>query len=425
MKIGFAKSIITPEFPVLLSGFAVNRKSFGKLDDLYVKVIIYEHNGKNYGVITFDLVAIDSLIIDRVNSILKEQKLDEDNFVCIATHTHSGPCGIVNTDNGVLKPVKEVFGETNFELIEFIVEQTKVAIHDAIQGLKESVIRYRKDVLSDIGNNRNSRELKGNDEIVSLSIEQVKGKKIMLTFFSCHPTVLNSENLMVSADYPGAINTMLEAEGYLMNIFFNGSCGDISTRFSRKESSAQELNRYAKMFVNKMKEMNKSSEKFEIEDIKYVHKNISLKTKKIMSEKEAKIKLDECTNKYNMAKLTQISSSELRVIESLMEGAQANLRLAKNAYNFAEMNIHITLVKINNKIIVFVPGELFSELSNDIQNDDTIFVGYANGYVGYFANLDAYNNSCYEALSSPFEKGESEKMIDFIKEEIRTLKEEI
>ncbi|MEG2330609.1 hypothetical protein, partial [Anaerorhabdus sp.] len=158
MKIGFAKSTITPEFPVLLSGFAVNRKSSSKLDDLYVKVVIFELNDKKYGLITFDLVAIDSLIIDRVNNILKEKDLDDTNFICIATHTHSGPCGIVDTNNGVLKPVKEIFGETNFELIEYIVNQTKVAIEEAVRGMKESIVSYYKDILSDIGNNRNSKE---------------------------------------------------------------------------------------------------------------------------------------------------------------------------------------------------------------------------------------------------------------------------
>lgn len=208
-----------------------------------------------------------------------------------------------------------------------------------------------------------------------------------------------------------------------MNVFLNGSCGDISTRFSRKESSSQELNRYGKMFVNKINEMNKLSKRVEIETLKIVHKSVSLETKEIMSEKEAETKLNECINNYNMAKLTQITSSELRVIESLKEGAEANLRLAKSAYNFDKININITIAKVNNEMIIFVPGELFSELSNDIQNKDIIFVGYANGYIGYYANIAAYDNSCYEALSSPFKKGESEKMIDFIKEEIKTLKE--
>ena len=52
--------------------------------------------------------------------------------------------------------------------------------------------------------------------------------------------------------------------------------------------------------------------------------------------------------------------------------------------------------------------------SNPLQNENVHFVGYANGYLGYFADKVAYDSFCYEALSSPFDKGEGERMMIFI-----------
>ena len=68
---------------------------------------------------------------------------------------------------------------------------------------------------------------------------------------ACHPTVLNGENLMLSADFPGALESCFaDAE---MVAFVNGSCGDMSTRFTRRESSFAEMERMAQLAADQLK----------------------------------------------------------------------------------------------------------------------------------------------------------------------------
>ena len=84
MKVGFAKQCITPDFPVYLSGYDAKRESRDKLDDLYVKVIVTEKDGELFGVFSYDLLAVDHLIIDEMKDAVRNHGLKEENYVMIS-----------------------------------------------------------------------------------------------------------------------------------------------------------------------------------------------------------------------------------------------------------------------------------------------------------------------------------------------------
>ncbi len=421
MKVGFAKQCITPDFPVYLSGYDAKRESRDKLDDLYVKVIVTEKDGELFGVFSYDLLAVDHLIIDEMKDAVRNHGLKEENFLFAATHTHSGPGGTVETRNGLLHSAQDLFMKTDLASVHEIVKRSIMALEEAIADQKEAVLYYAQDTLAHVGDNRNSRELKGNHDIAALFIEQEEGKKAILLNFACHPTVLNSANVKASADFPGAIHHVMQEHGYDMNVFLNGSCGDISTRFSRQGADEKEVLRYGRMFEEKLLEMRKRASVVTIEDLRYVHAVKTLDLKKADSVEHAQKELDACKQRLEEARANGVTGSDLRLIESYKEGADANLRFAKCAFSMKSYDVNIMFIKINQHIIVCVPGELFSELSNPLQNEHVHFIGYANGYMGYFADEAAYDNFCYEALSSPFQKGQSEMMMAFIAQEINTL----
>ena len=77
---------------------------------------------------------------------------------------------------------------------------------------------------------------------------------------------------------------------------------------------------------------------------------------------------------------------------------------------------------MSDMFIVCVPGELFSELSNTIKKENVYFASYSNGYLGYFSDENGYDNNVYEALSSPFKKGQSEHMICCIHKKINEMR---
>lgn len=422
MQVGLAMQSITPALPINLSGFAKERKAESVYDDLYVKVLIVQHENSFYGAISYDLVGFDSLLMKLLKQKMKLLALDIHHFVVAATHTHSACGGCVNSSEGILKGTEYIFMPMDKTLIEKIVDQTILALKAALADLKEAKIYTAKDILHGIGSNRNDPNLKGNDDIMAVFIEQEKGRKVMLVNFACHPTVLNQDNVKISADFPGSLHTYACEQGYYYSMFLNGSCGDISTRFTRVSSGYKEVERYGKLLINKLMEMRQNAVCLSSLMIDILHLDIDLKLKKADSVAVAEKKYNRYQLEAEKAKRNGISGGELRIIQSHKEGAAANLAYAKNALNAETYAIPIHLFKVNNDVFICVSGELFSELSNKMQNDHLHFIGYAGGYHGYFANEYAYEHGYYEALSSPFEKGQSEYMMKMIKDKIALLR---
>ena len=92
-KIGYAQEIFTPPTGVDLAGYFNLRLNEGMYDDLMVKCVAFELNGKKFGILSFDLCSIAAPLF----SVLKERITAKfgaeiyDNFIFCATHTHTGP----------------------------------------------------------------------------------------------------------------------------------------------------------------------------------------------------------------------------------------------------------------------------------------------------------------------------------------------
>ena len=92
-KIGYAQEIITPPTGVGLAGYFNRRPNQGMYDDLYVKVVMIESEGKKFGFMTFDLCNIAPLLFKELEKRIVEKFGRElyDGLILSATHTHTGP----------------------------------------------------------------------------------------------------------------------------------------------------------------------------------------------------------------------------------------------------------------------------------------------------------------------------------------------
>lgn len=402
-----------------LAGFAGIRLGVSIHDELYVKVVLLKYNHTYYGCITYDLVGIDENYVNKLKQHITTLNYNSDHFIISATHTHSAPCGTIETETGIHKGKEYIFGKRDETYQNLLIKQTLLALQEASHDLKKARIRISKDKLLHFGSNRNDKSYKGNNELYSIYIQQENGIKAIIAHYSCHPTVLNQTNTSISADFPGAINDLLNEQGYDFFMFLNGSCGDISTRFTRQNTGFEEVLRYGKLFTEQLIKMEKNAHKINIHNIQVTAISISLKLKQADDIEIATQKYEEAVTAVEQAKQAHIHAGELRIIEARKEGAEVNLSYAKNALNQDTYSFPIFLYQINNETFITIPGELYSELTNTIPNKHLHFICYTNGYLGYFADHTAYTKQYYEALSSPFEKGQSEYMMEIIQNYIK------
>lgn len=385
-------------------------------DELYVKVFVFEQAKMRYAIAAYDLLAVDHLLVSAIKA--KCEGLGLTHIFFSAIHTHSGPAGVLDSEHGFLKCAKALLGEVDKEYIKYVAEKTTVALKEAISNITEGIIKTAYGSCGGIGSNRNNRSFAGNQALWIAEASQ-KSKKALIVNFACHPTILKADNLSISSDFCGAYAKVMKQAGYSMCLFLNGSCGDISSRFTRQGSDFCEVERMGNQLAQATIKLKQQLQNRQPASVAYKSQSIILQGKQAKSIEEAQAILEKRTAALRQARLQQLEAPKLRLIENEVEGANADYLFALHNSGLQEYQITVEMLKIGKEIFIGIPGELFSELSNSLEDEHTHFISYVNGYHMYFANAYAYEQQYYEALSSPFAKGESERMMNMIVAQIK------
>jgi hypothetical protein len=127
-KAGYAQEIITPPVGVGLAGYMNRRPNRGNYDDLYVKVVAMEQDGKKFGIVSFDLCNVAQALWDRLKKSVTEAYGEDfyESLIICATHTHTGPEFRRNLD------------ETTIFALEETANAAFRAIRRAFMNLQES-----------------------------------------------------------------------------------------------------------------------------------------------------------------------------------------------------------------------------------------------------------------------------------------------
>ena len=92
-KAGYAQEVITPPAGVGLQGYFNERPNEGMYDDLFVKVVAMEIDGKRAGVVSLELCSIVRVLFEKLQEKIEAEfgaELYQNLLIC-ATHTHTGP----------------------------------------------------------------------------------------------------------------------------------------------------------------------------------------------------------------------------------------------------------------------------------------------------------------------------------------------
>lgn len=414
-RVGFSQVNITPSIGTLLSGYDHHRVSKGIHDELFGRILIVDHQDELLCFIQMDLICVENYFIQKVYDKVKHLGIKKDNIIIGAIHTHSGPKGVSDNINGMLKGLEGVFGDYDKELVESYVSRLAEGVKAALDNREECKIQIGLSDVHGVCSERHSIDYPWDTELFTMEFLLSSGKRILMYNFSCHPTIMNFENLYITADLPYGVLRCLE-DSYDMVAFTNGSAGDISTRFTRKESSFDEVNRLGEILANEIKSSLESPiYKGPINELEIKKYNLDLEIKELDSAEAAEKVVHRLNEKVEEAKKTGVSLSDLRLIESEYEGACTNLRFSKYIGDKDKINIEINIIKINDWKFVTIPGELFSSLGRNIKAaGKNIILGYTNGYYLYFADKKSFDNKAYEASSSIIKRGQGEKIISFV-----------
>jgi hypothetical protein len=411
---GTGKVCITPPIGLLMAGYSErNQLARGVHDDLYAKALVLNDGTTKLAVIATDLIGLDRELVAKIRQLAEERTgIKKANITVTASHTHSGP--EVTRGYELFIPVEEkpIEGLSKKDYLDHLRDMVARWIAGAVYiancNLEEAKIGVGKGAVYAVGLNRRDPKEPMDPEVGVVRVDNTNGDPIaILMNFTCHPTVLDYNNYLYSADYPGyAMRTVETALGKGVEAMFtNGACGNISTRFARREQTFREAERLGTILGGEVVRVASEIKTAEKAKLGVASKVVELPVKSFPTIEEAKRALEEEKEKYNNLKKKGSSHGELRVAYTSMEGAEIVLRWVEAGISkLKKIETEMQAIRIDDSVLVAEPGELFVEIALDIKKNsklrNTFVVGYANDTIGYVPTKKAYEEGLYETFST-------------------------
>ncbi len=400
IKVGISVVDISPKKGIELCGYAARSGgNTGILDNVYVKTIAIDDGNKKAALISCDLLGLDFEIISSIkNKAKKELGLDTKALMIASIHTHSGPVTIHN--NGI--------GLKDDDYIKFLKEKLWESISTAFTSMEPADAYYYQGTC-DIGINRRGRIEEGSIEpsadpngIIDRQVSVIafyrlenNGPFSVFFNFGCHPVVLEPENNLVSADFPGAACSFIEKSfnGRVKAIFTNGSAGNINPILRGSENEVK-INgeKLGSAVMDILKTKGSKLDPFLSYDVIEV---ILPYAQPIMKEEFQKTLAE-----YNeQRKKTKPGSVEEKLAEANINWANKYLDEISNGKIPDYLQIYLYGLRIGNLSLIGIPAEVFAQTSIWIKehvSDKVLVLGYTNGNIGYLPSSDEISQGGYE-----------------------------
>lgn len=412
VTIGFDRQCITPKLPIPLRGYAGSRIATQIHDDLFARCLAMEQDGVRYLLVQCDLIGVDDSVLNKTLEKLEDLNIEKEHLTIVATHTHAGPGGTVDTSKEPFSNLQNIFGAPNPEYLDFLTERIALAARNSFEDLKDCELTVARGLVKDVGTERHDPALSGDDSLLVFLFTRSDGKKLLLYNYACHPTVTGPENVMITADFPYGVERDLD---YDLVMFVNSNAGNISTRFTRKSSSFEQIEIYKELIIGAIENALKAPVYQGIFDTVSMNRYpITLPIKKVRSVEAEQAALEDYERQLAASAAAGKDAITLRLLSTYVEGAKIAVGLAETLQGIQSINAHFTIMRLQNLTIAVVPGELFSTLGVPLKKDGIEVFGYGNGYYLYIADEHSYDEMVYEAMSSPFERGVGEFLVNEI-----------
>jgi len=400
-KLRSGKSVanITPPVGLYLTGFGGRAgPSNGIHDEIYAKTIVISDGNEDLAIVTTDLLGFDADVVKAIKEGADKLGIPAKNIMLCSSHTHSGPVTVslrglgYRDENYVLNVEKKILG----------------SIDDALSNTQESVLRIGEGKC-EIGVNRREKTKDGkivlgenplgpiDPAITTITIESPAGRTVLFSY-ACHPVVLGSSNLLISADYPGYATKVIESvwKGSVA-MFIQGCCGNINSKVVG--GSFDDAERLGGILG---KEVTRVAERSGIEEglpLCSSIRKVELPLQELPSEEEIEKERIEYSNRLSLAKQRN-QHGDIILWEGFLEWADTTSQLIRKGERHLNKEIELQVMRVGETAIAAIPGEPFIEIALGVKERSkfkhTIVAGYTNGCIGYMPTPEAIEQGGYE-----------------------------
>lgn len=229
LRVGVGRADITPNVGQdELTGMGGKAAVVEKINDpLATNVIVFEQDGRKVALVSLDLIGIGNEVFDGIRAAL-ERDHGITQTLCAVTHTHGSG----------------FYGET---FHPFLIQRTLEAANAAVASLEPALVGqaatvhnegYNRRILNDDGtvsmmwNNKDRTPSEPVDDTLGvIAIRRASDRTPLVTLvnYAVHPVIsMNFDELIISADWPGAMAREVEATVGGHCVFLLGAAGDLN-----------------------------------------------------------------------------------------------------------------------------------------------------------------------------------------------------
>ena len=435
LQAGFARVNINPPLGIHVSGYFVERKAEGILDDLEA-VALAVGDGKHTAVlITMDTLGASKDFLTPVReAIAAATGVSAEAVFIHGTHTHTGPTtGWDAYEDDLREGYLAFLANRLVDVATMAVQDMKPARMGVGTGEAKNVAfirRYRMkdgtaktnpgvnnpDILAPIGETA--------ARVHVLRFDREGADSLVLVNFGNHPDVVGGCKL--SADWPGMTRRVVEqAIDGTKCIFFNGAQGDVNhVNVHPKPGDLNDMfmdfdgcsrgyghARYiARVVTAAVMTVYDKVEYVDVKDVRYMQRVVEIPSN---MPDPADVPLAKKYHELHLAGRDEEIPFKEMMLTTVVAEAGRMVRLANGPASFPML---LSSVAIGDVALFGIPGEPFTGIGRGLKGSKdwrmVLPCCLTNGSEGYFPMRDSYDEGGYEARSSNFKAGVAERLIE-------------
>jgi len=379
LRVGFDQICINPLKPVKQCGFIQQVNPVSQVhDDLFLRIVVIEKEDNRLVFCAYDNIGISVEQSQTLRTEIAQQYGSPTEVITSCTHTHFAV---------------DPHDETYFQ-------QLKTMTLEALKALRPKPVKAPEFSFESIPfNGVGTSRISSHEASVYLDLMSLyDGSKRLVTFVihNVHPTIMNGMTPFFSSEYPGAtMNLLKAAHPDEFFVFMQGADGDISTRFTRKSQSYDEVLRLATVLKDKIESLLSQEKTHQPFDFKV--------TKAIVPLKHRLLEVDSLPQNPNP---TDREKETIEIGRKVLENIRPRFHLLPKT-------LELTKVDYGTYTQVFAPNELFSYYIKATPKERSSLICYAQGYAPYVAGLEPLNLS-YELFSDTYSDETKQALFDSI-----------
>lgn len=405
MRVGTAKTVITPPPGTGLAGFAAREGGArGVHDDLYARALVLEDGDQRLALILCDLCKLDAQFVARLRRRVEEAAgIPPASVMVAATHTHGAPATVALC----CAPPSPGWLQT-------LEQRAAGAAAEACGTLAPAAAAVGRGREASVGRNRRRPDGPVDPTVTVVRFDRTGESPALLVHYACHPTVLGPDNVLVSRDYVGYTVDAVERVGGGWGAFANGACGDINVGHSAARTAlglptpGRTFDRAEALGLRLAVEAIRAARSVRPVTGRLASRRRAV-TVPVRSLPEPEARSEAAAQRRHVEALAAAGADGDAMAEARLElfYAEAALQRAEQRPGPSEA-AEVQAIAVGDLALVGLPGEFFAASGLRLRERSpfpiTVVIGYANGCLGYVPPASAFEEGGYETRPAPWSR---------------------